>query len=180
METNQKPWKTMKIPWKTMETNQKPRKTMKLPWKAMETNQKPWKTMKLPWKTMETEWKWWFFVTDKQTDTHHNIYIIITIITIIIIIVIVVCFFSSARGMMCLLWVGPNLGFQCFEFKRSSDHKNTLYEITIWDLSSKRPYDWQGNARDQIMNQMTRKKSLEGKRTKQRNWLIVDPEIQIS
>ena len=41
---------------------------------------------------------------DKHT-LHHNIYIItiITIITIIIIIVIVVCFFSSARGMMCLL-----------------------------------------------------------------------------
>ena len=28
METNQKPWKTMKPTWKTMETKQKPRKTM--------------------------------------------------------------------------------------------------------------------------------------------------------
>ena len=36
---------------KTMGTNQKPWKTMKPPWKTMETNQKPWKTMKPPWKT---------------------------------------------------------------------------------------------------------------------------------
>ena len=171
-----------------MKTNLNPRKPIK-------TNMEPWKTNLEPSKLTQncTGWLWKAQVVtgdskeeviifrDKHT-LHHNIYIItiITIITIIIIIVIVVCFFSSARGMMCLLWVGPNLGFQCFEFKRSSDHKNTLYEITIWDLSSKRPSDWQGNARDQIMNQMTRKKSLEGKRAKQRNWLIVDPEIQIS
>ena len=41
METHQKPWKTMKPPWKTMETNQKPWNTMKPPWTTMETNQKP-------------------------------------------------------------------------------------------------------------------------------------------
>ena len=39
---------------KTMETNQKPWKTMKPPWKTMETNQIPWKTMNQPWKTIET------------------------------------------------------------------------------------------------------------------------------
>ena len=43
METNQKPWKTMKPPWKTMETNQKP-------WNHLETTLKNYgnqpKTMK--------------------------------------------------------------------------------------------------------------------------------------
>ena len=57
--TNQKPWKTMKPPWKIMETNQKPWKTIKPPWKSMKTNQKPWKTMKPPWKTMGTNQKPW-------------------------------------------------------------------------------------------------------------------------
>ena len=107
METNQKPWKTMKPPWKswkpsktikppwkTMETNQKPWKTMKPPWKTMVTNQKPWKTMKQPWKIMETNQKPWKTTLNfknrgnqqvlifryKQTDRHtlhHNIYITI-------------------------------------------------------------------------------------------------------
>ena len=47
METNQKPWKTMKPPWKTMETNQKP-------WKNHETTLKTMKNhenyLKKPWK----------------------------------------------------------------------------------------------------------------------------------
>ena len=77
METHQKPWKTMKPPWKTMETNQKPWNTMKPPWKTMETNQKPWKTKKPPWKTMETNqkpWKQWNHLEKpwKPTKNHEK------------------------------------------------------------------------------------------------------------
>ena len=96
----------------------------------METNQKPWKTMKLPWKAMETEWKWWFFVTDKQTDTHHNIYItnnfVITIIAI-------TKPFPSSLGSTSSTSL-PNLSLRPIRFASSESPSPPKWTKTYYDL----------------------------------------------
>ena len=89
METNQKPWKTMKPTWnqpKPLKTYKNRHGTMKNQSGTIKTNLELDRVVYGGfWWLQETpRRKWWFFVTNKQT-LHHNIYIII-IITIIIII----------------------------------------------------------------------------------------------
>ena len=72
METNQKPWKTMKLPWKTIETNQKPWNYLEKPWKPTKNHEKPWNYLDNPWKPTKKV----LIFRYKQTELHHNIYII--------------------------------------------------------------------------------------------------------
>ena len=87
METNQKPWKTMKPPWKTMETKQKPWNHLGKPWKPTKNHenfQKKNSKNFFPKKSDD-------FSLQTNTQTlHHNIYIVIIIITVVIIVIITV------------------------------------------------------------------------------------------